>query len=191
MIERHRYWPSYMHMGDCTVCGNLQDDPVHDMTAPVPSDIDGPAGETNLIERLQYAAVASNMEAPEKTVEWEAASALAAYQARLNTSEISRSAWEDSARINKGRADAAEAKVDALTAKIAKLEKRIIDANWFAYHKNLAEIGIHDPLDRTWNCIGTDTRKFEVAKALKRLDVIEMENNPNGPVVRFNLEQNL
>lgn len=49
IVERHRYWPSYMHMGDCSVCGNLQDDPVHDMTAPAPSDIDGSAGEARKI----------------------------------------------------------------------------------------------------------------------------------------------
>lgn len=33
MIEKHRYHPSYMHMGDCSVCGNLQEDEVHKMTS--------------------------------------------------------------------------------------------------------------------------------------------------------------
>lgn len=26
---RHDYWPSAMHQGDCMVCGNAQDHPVH------------------------------------------------------------------------------------------------------------------------------------------------------------------
>lgn len=26
---QHDYWPSAMHQGDCMVCGNTQDHPVH------------------------------------------------------------------------------------------------------------------------------------------------------------------
>ena len=54
------------------------------MTAPVPSDIDGPAGEAgDLIERLKRSARMHAREwstgvKPEEFIEWEAASALAA-----------------------------------------------------------------------------------------------------------------
>jgi hypothetical protein len=28
-MEQHDYWPSAMHMGDCDICGNMQDHPLH------------------------------------------------------------------------------------------------------------------------------------------------------------------
>jgi hypothetical protein len=39
--EVHAYWPSIMHMGDCMVCGNLQDHPLHaePVAPPAPASL--------------------------------------------------------------------------------------------------------------------------------------------------------
>jgi hypothetical protein len=28
-VEPHAYWPSILHMGDCAVCGNVQESELH------------------------------------------------------------------------------------------------------------------------------------------------------------------
>lgn len=32
----HEYWPSWEHMGDCAVCGNVADHPIHLPRVPLP-----------------------------------------------------------------------------------------------------------------------------------------------------------
>ena len=35
-MRLHHYWPSYLHMGDCAVCGNVERHPMHFPSQPLP-----------------------------------------------------------------------------------------------------------------------------------------------------------
>ena len=42
MSDRHHYSPSVMHMGDCSICGHVQENPIHRMNGTVTVMIDLP-----------------------------------------------------------------------------------------------------------------------------------------------------